>query len=828
MSRPIATPAFSADRVAEPIVSMLQDVRFACRMIAGHRWFSLAVIVTLALGIGINTTVFTLVNAVLFKPVPVPGGERLVTVTHQKLADPSDRTGIAWPDYLAYRDQNRTFEGLEALEYDQAVISEPGNPPERFRIARVSTGLFSLVRTPPVVGRGFHESDGRAGAEAVVLLGHGTWQKRYGAATDIVGRAVRINGRPATIIGVMPEGFKFPVNEELWMPLAPDAAVDARDRRELQLFGLLKPGTNTVAASADLRVISGRLAAEFPETNRELGALVRTFHETYNGDQIRSVFLMMLGAVAFVLLIACANVANMMLSRAIARSREIAVRASLGATRWQLVRQLLVESVLLSVLGGLLGLGLAAFGIHAFDLATQDVGKPYWIDFAMDWRAFGYFAVISVASGLVFGLAPALRASRTDLNTSLKDGKPGGGARGGRLTAALVVLQFTLTVVLLAGAGLMIRSFFAVQALNPFVRAESIFTARLDLPEGKGEAYETPRARQQFMEQLLPALRTLPGVTGVAAVNHFPGLGSGSRDLEFDGRPNPDPKHPPRGSMIVETPGYLPTVGVPVLQGRDFTDADGEEGREVAIVSRTFAARYWPGESALGRRFRWREDKEEPGPWLTVIGVCADIVQNAQDPDAAPLFHLPYRQQPWGWIGLLIRTNSDPAALAAPVRAAVQKLDQDLPLYEVRTLTGALERQRWFLLVFGTLFLVFALTGLLMASVGIYAVIAQATARRTREIGIRMALGATAAGVVRLVLARGLYQLGLGLLVGLAGAVGATHLLAQAGLVLAVSPNDPLVFASITALLVALGLLACWLPARRAARIAPTEALRTE
>jgi putative ABC transport system permease protein len=807
---------------------MLQDFRFACRMIAGHRWFSLAVIVTLALGIGINTTVFTLVNAVLFKPVPLPGGERLVTVTHQKLADPRERPGISWPDYLAYRAETRSFEGLEALEYGQVVISEPGNPPERFRMARVSTGLFSLIRTPPVMGRAFTAADGRAGAEAVVLLGHGTWQKRYGGSADAIGRVVRINGKPATIIGVMPAGFKFPANEELWMPLVPDAALESRDRRELLLFGLLQPGTTAVAATADLRIISGRLAAEWPDTNKEIGALVRTFHETYNGEQIRAVFLMMLGAVGFVLLIACANVANMMLSRAVARSREIAVRASLGATRWQLVRQLLVESVLLSSLGGLLGLGLSAFGVHAFDLATQDVGKPYWIDFAMDWRAFGYFAVISIASGLIFGLVPALRASRTDLNTSLKDGTPGGGGRGGRLTAALVVLQFALTVVLLAGAGLMIRSFFAVQALNPFVRAESIFTARLQLPEGKGEAYETPRTRQQFMEQLLPELRALPGVTGAAAVNHFPGLGSGARELEFDGRPNPDPKNPPRGSMIVETPGYLATIGVPVLQGRDFTTADGEEGQEVVIVSRTFAARHWPGESALGRRFRWVEGKEKPGPWLTVIGVCADVVQNAEDPDAAPLFHVPYRQQPWGWVGLLIRTSSDPAALAAPVRATVQKIDQDLPLYDVRTLTGALERQRWFLMVFGTLFLVFAITGLLMAAVGIYAVIAESTARRTREIGIRMALGATAAGVVRLVLSRGLYQLTGGLLLGLGGAYGATHLLSKSGLVLAVSPDDPFVFTGITIVLIVIGLVACWLPARRAAHIAPTEALRTE
>jgi putative ABC transport system permease protein len=805
---------------------MLQDLRFAFRMIAAHRWFSLAVIVTLALGIGINTTVFTLVNAVLFKPVPIPGGERIVTVANQNVNKPRERSGISWPDYLEYRSQNRTFEGLEAVAAGQGVISEPGNPPERFRMAHVTTGLFSLIRTPPIAGRGFTPADGAAGAEAVVLLGHGVWQNRYGGDPGAVGRAVRINGKPATIIGIMPEGFKFPSNEEFWMALTPDAELEKRTSRRLTLFGLLRPGVPVDEANADLRTISGRLSAEFADTNKDFAALVRTFHDTYNGDQIKTVFLMMLGAVGFVLLIACANVANMMLSRAIGRSREIAVRASLGATRWQLVRQLLVESVLLSTLGGLLGLAFSVLGVHAFDLATRDVGKPYWVLFDMDWRAFGYFAVISVLSGIIFGLVPALRASRVNLNTALKDGAPGG-ARGGKLTAGLVVLQFALTVVLLAGAGLMIRSFFAVQAINPFVQAGSIFTARIQLPEGKGERYETPLARQQFFEKLLPELRTLPGVSEVAAVNHFPGLGSGDRDIEIEGRAVPDPKKLPQASMIVETPGYLATVGVPILQGRDFTDADGTEGQEVVIISRALARQHWPDESPVGRRFRWIVD-EKPGPWMTVIGVCADLVQDTREADPTPIFHVPYRQQAWGWMGLLIRTSSDPAALAGPVRAALQNLDQDLPLFDARSLSVTLERQRWFLVVFGSLFASFAVAGLLMASVGIYAVVAQATARRTREIGIRMALGATAANVVRLVLSRGLVQLALGVVLGLGGAYGAAVMLTKTGIVLQVSAGDPTVFVSITALLVTIGLLACWLPARRAARVNPTEALRTE
>ncbi len=806
---------------------MLQDLRFAFRMIASHRWFSLAVMVTLALGIGINTTVFTLVNAVLFKPVPVPGGDRIVTVAHYNPAQPRQRMNIAWPDYLEYKAQNRSFEGLEAIAFNETIISEAGNPPERFRLARITTGLYTLIPVPPILGRGFTPADGQPGAPKVILLGHGVWKNRYAGDPAVIGRTVRVNNQPATIIGVMPEGFKFPNNEDLWMPLVPDADLEKRSSQWLQLFALLKPGTGIAAASADLSVIASRLAAAHPDTNKDTAALVRTFHETYNGDQIKLVFLMMLGAVGFVLLIACANVANMMLSRAVTRGREIAVRVAMGASRWQIIRQLLVESVLLSSLGGLLGFGLASFGVHAFDLASRDVGKPYWVIFDMDWRAGAYFAALSVLSGIIFGLVPALRASRVDLNTAMKDGTPGGGSHRGRLTGALVVLQFALTVVLLAGAGLMVRSFFAAQSLNAFVRPESLFTARIQLPEGKGERYEQPESRRQFYELLLPELRALPGVTQVAAAASFPGLGASRNGLEIEGRPNSDPKQPPRASMIVQTPNYLAVLGVPLLQGRGFTETDGDPGKEVVVVSRSFAALYWPDTDPLGKRFRFL-DNDKPRAWLTVVGVCADLVQDPNEKNALPLVHVPYRQEPWGWMGLLLRSAGDPSALAGPVRATVQKIDGDLPLFEVRTLSAALAKQRWFLSVFGTMFSVFALTGLLMASVGIYAVVAQHTARRTREIGIRMALGATVGNIARLVLSRGLFQLGAGLVLGLAGAFAATQGMDKIGFLIGTSAHDPVVFASITALLGLIGVIACWLPARKAARINPTEALRRE
>ncbi len=806
---------------------MLQDFRFALRMIATHRWFSAAVIATLALGIGINTTVFTLVNAVLFKPVPIPGGERLVTVNNRRVGRPNDNTGVGVLDYREYKANQTTFESLEAVSGDRGVIAEQGNAPERYTAGKVTAGLFSMLKTPPILGRGFTPENEKPGAETVVLIGYGVWQKRYGGATDVIGRKIRYNGQPATIIGVMPEGFKFPQREDLWMPLVTTEEMEKRSQRFLQVFGIRKRGVSLAEASADLNVIGQRIAETFPDTNKDLRPLVRTFHDTYNGSRIRNVFLTMLGAVGFVLLIACANVANMMLSRAIARAREISIRAAMGATRWQIVRQLLIESVLLSTLGGLFGLGLALVGVHLFDLATQDVGKPYWIQFTMDWRAFVYFALLSVCSGIVFGLVPALRAARVDLNAVLKDGTLSAGShRGGTLTGALVVLQFALTVVLLTGAGMMVRSFFAAQAINPFLQPSSYFVARVQLPDGKGERYAEPLARRQFWEKLLPEISRLPGVTGAAIATQFPGLGANGRPMEIEGKPIDNPERPPRASIVYQSPGYLKLIGLPIQVGRDFNETDGDPGKEAVVVTHEFAARNWPGESPIGKRLRFNPGKT-PGPWITVIGMTADIVQQ-QEEDQPPLAFISTRQEIWAWMGLLVKTSGDPNALAAPVRAALAKLDVDLPLFEAGTLTAALERQRWFLVVFGSLFAVFGIAALLIASVGIYAVVSQSTARRTREIGIRMALGATTGGIARLVLSRGMIQLGIGLVLGLAGAFAATRLLKGVGFLIQTSPNDPLVFACTTLVLIGIGIFACWLPARRASRIDPTDALRTD
>jgi predicted permease len=441
----------------------------------------------------------------------------------------------------------------------------------------------------------------------------------------------------------------------------------------------------------------------------------------------------------------------------------------------------------------------------------------------MDWDAFAYCAAICVLSGILFGLAPALRSSRIDLNSSLKDGaRSAGSVRGGYLSAALVAGQFALTLVLLAGAGIFVRSFFDNLSLNPEVPRRQILSARFHLPDSR---YPDAEARTRFLNRLLPQLRSLPGVTHAAIVNAPPQMGAMWRDIDIEGRPPLDPKHRPSAAFLVQLPGYFAAINLPLQQGRDFNDDDGDKGKESAIVSRDFAEKFWPREQPMGKRFRiYAEGK--PGPWLRIIGVAANIVQEPQEASPRPLAYLPERQQGESWMSLLVRSAGDPASSTTAVRAAVQALDQDLPLTDVRTLAGAIERGRWYIVVFGTLFAVFGLIALVMAAVGIYAVIAQANARRTKEIGVRMALGATSRNILALILRRGMWQLGIGLALGLMAAIPAVKLLANIGL--RISPTDPLVFSAIVTILIAVGGFACWLPARRAAALDPVKAIRYE
>lgn len=803
----------------------MQDLRYAWRMAAKQPWFTAAVVGTLAVGIGLNTTVFTLVNGVLFNPLPFPGGDRLVIVQATQPSLGRGSTGVSLADWQDFKKAAGSFERLEAISGMAVTVSEQGNPPERFSGGRISSGLFAMLETPPVAGRAFRDEDSQAGAANVVLLGYGVWKERYGLDPSVIGRSIRANGEPAVVVGVMPEGFKFPSNEDLWMAAKPDEQAGKRGDRAFRMIGKLQAGASKDSAQADLAIVARRLEEQFPDSHKGYGIGVRTFHEAMNGGPIRLVFLLMMGAVGFVLLMACANVANLLLSRAVGREREMAIRLALGASRGQIVRQLLVESVMLSLAGGVLGLGLTLAGVTAFERAVANVGKPYWVTFPLSATVFAYFAVVSVTVGILFGLAPAWQAARANLNRTLQEGaKSSGGVNTGYFSGGLVALQFALAVVLLSGAFLMVRSFRAAQNEFAGITGERILHARVALPESR---YATPESRRQFFDKLLPRLRALPGVTGVSMASTAPGGGGAGHRFELAGQPIEEAERRPAVSAIDVGTAYFATVGTPMAQGREFDETDGEQGRETVVVSRKFVAQHFATVNPLGQKMRLYGSDKKAGEWMTIVGVVPEVrMKEPGDSEQDTLIYRPYRTGSNGFMALLVRTEGDPARLTAAVRQEVQQVDELLPLFNVDSLADTMARSRWHLRVFGTVFSIFGLIALGMAAVGIYAVMAHTTGQRTREIGIRLALGASGGRVMGDVMRRGLVQLGIGMTLGLGAAWFAGRLMTR--LLFGISPEDPTTYLCVAGVLLLAGLTACWVPARRAARLDPLAALRQD
>ena len=815
-------------------MALWQDVRFAVRLLIKDRWFTLVAATALALGIGVNASVFTFINAILIRGLPFDDPDRIIALGG--LDARGLPIGISKLDFIDIRDNARSFSGLAMFMGSTINVSDEGRPPEMFQGAYNSANLFQLIGQRPIIGRDFRAEDDRPGAEPVVILGNGIWKNRYGSDPTVVGRTVKVNSLVATVIGVMAPDMRFPFNGELWIPasqLPPELRDSKRNARSFQGMGRLAPGVTLEQARGEVQTISAKLAQDYPDTNKGVRPSLMTFNERVTGPQIKLIFLSLMGAVVFVLLIACANVANLLLARSAQRTREIAVRVSLGAGRWRIVRQLLVESVLLSTVSGIAGLGLAVIGVRMFDAATADVGKPYWMKFTLDPIVFVFLAVVSVATGVLFGLAPALNVTKTDINEVMKEGggrSGSGGMRARRWTGALIVAEVILTLVLLAGAGFMMRSFLALYRTDFGIDSSHLLTMRLNLPLTK---YPRREPRGELYRRLEERLRGVPGVQASALTTNAPLQGSLERQLLVDGRPETPGVSAPVVSLLGISSGYFEALGLAAIRGRAFNDVDGTEGHEAAIVNQRLVAMHFAGEDPIGRRIRLVDgnpravDPSMANLTAVIVGVVPTVRQrNFQEPDPDPVVYVPYRVDPQRFMTLLVRTRSDPASITPLVREEMRLLEPDLPLFGIQTLDKLLAQIRWPMRVFGSMFAIFALIALVLSAVGLYAVTAYSVSQRTAEIGVRMALGAQAPQVLWLVLRRALVQLAIAVPIGVAGAFGVGRLLQV--LLVQTSSRDPVTIGAIATLMILVSVNACFWPARRATRLDPVRALRYE
>jgi predicted permease len=810
---------------------MLRDLTYAYRCIVKDRWYSAVAVIALSLGIGLNATVFTLVNAVLIRGLPYKDAGRLYLLDSERRNGDHDATSFA--DLDDWRGQATSFAALAAWNDSRVNVSDDRSPPQSASRAALTANAFALLDVAPILGRDFTPADQRSGAEPVVIIGRKMWKSRYAEDPAILGKTLRVDGKPATIIGVMADGMAFPTNTELWTPLVPAAGQQARSERFLQAFGRLGPGMSRARAQTEMNGIAARLASAFPDTNKDFTSIrLQTFNQRFNGDRIRVVFLSMMGAVGFVLVIACANVANLQLTRSVRRTREVAVRIALGATRWRVVRQLLVESVLLGALGGVLGLALAAIGVRLFDAAVADIGKPYWIKFTMDYTVFAFLAAVCVLTGVLFGLAPALQVTRTNVNEVLKEGGRGnaGSRRARGLTTTMVVVELALTLVLLVGAGLMVRSFMNLYTLDLGMDTKNLVMMRMVLPVPK---YATPELRQAFYERLMQRITAMPGVESAALTTSVPPFGAWFRGIDVEGRaPRKPDERAPEAAVVTITPGFFATAGVQLHRGRAFTASDGMPGSETAIVNESFAAKLLPGENPIGRRLRLTPDPPragQPAPappvWRTVVGVSPDIRHgNPQSDEVSPVLYVPHRQESPANTAMLIRSHLEPGSVMNGARREIAVVDPDQPVFTAQTMEQLLTQMSWPYRVFGSLFAIFAVIALVMSAVGLYAVMAYSVTQRTPEIGVRMALGAGARQVSWLILRRGLAQTLAGLTLGLGGAFALSRVMGA--LLVQVTPTDPLTFVSITVILAVVAVSACVIPARRASAVDPLVALR--
>jgi len=806
-------------------MSLASDLRHGARLLVKQPGLTAIAVLALTLGIGLTTVMFSIIQGAFLRGLPFEESDRIVAVTRADTANPnSDRNNVTPHDFADWRGAQQSLEPFGAYYEGTINVSASEGRPERYDGAFVTVGAMAVPRVQPILGRLFVDGEDQPGAPWVVILGYQVWRDRFRSDPDVVGRPLHVNGRPATVVGVMPDGFKYPSSTLIWVPLQQDVLRLARgEGTGLTPVGRLRPGVTIDEAQAEFVGLAKRQEELYPDTNKNATARVWPFIDRFFGPEVASILYTMLGAVFGVMLIACANVANLLLARTAVRAKEIAVRTALGASRRRVVGQLLAESFLLALVGTALGLAFAYAGIDLFNRSIVNTDPPFWIDIRLDPTVLLFTAGLTLVATVAAGLFPALQASRADVNEILKDESRGSsGLRIGRLSRILVVAEIAVSCGLLVASGLAIKSIVNLKTTDYGFATDTVFTARLGLFEAD---YPDAAARARFFEELQRRLRTIPGGEAVTITSNLPSSGAGGGRLEVEGRTYTDDQERPVTRQVNAAPGFFDTFGRRLLGGRDFTDADGHDAPRVAIVNESFAAKYFQGEDAVGRRIRIRRPDGE-APWLTIVGVAPDMYIGGLENREPDGFYTPLAQEPPQFASIAVRAAGAPMALTSAVRDEVAAVDADLPLYWVRTMRQTIDENNWQYQVFGSLFMAFGFAAMFLATVGLYGVMSFAVGRRTQEIGLRMALGASGRSVLRLVLRQGLWQIGIGLGIGVLLAGGLARLVIV--IMLGVEPWDPQVFAIVVVALSAAALLACLVPARRAMRVDPMVALRYE
>jgi putative ABC transport system permease protein len=811
--------------------TLIQDLRYGIRTLVKQPGFTVIAILALALGIGANTAIFSIVNAVLLRPLPFANADSILRVFNT--AEKEDRFSVAYPDFIDWRERQQSFELLAGYSTRDFTLTGTGDP-VRLRGAMVTGDLFPILGVQPKLGRFFRSEEDRPGVR-VAILSHQLWQEHFAADPQICDKTIQLHGQSYSVAGVMPKGFAFPVQNDpvidFWTTTAslqegPAPLTAQRGNHALDVIGRLKAGVTLEQAQADMNGINNALASQYPETNAPFGVRVVAMHRDLVRD-IRPALLILFGAVGCVLLIACANVANLLLARATTRHKEIAIRTALGASRLRVIRQLMTESLLLSLCGGGLGLLLALWGTELL-VALVPKGLPRAEEIAMDGTVLGFTTLIAFATGIIFGLAPALQSSRTELTQTLKEGGRGSGDGGqrNRLRSVLVVSEVAIALMLLVGAGLLINSFVRLQNVHPGFDTHNVLSFRIGLPDSR---YPQPQQKIDFYNQLASRIEALPGVKNVGYVNALPLSGQGGGlGFSIDGEPaNPAQPFPYDADFRNISPGYFKAMGVELLQGRDFDERDDLQSNPVVIINETLARRYFPNQNPLGKRINPSFAVDQRGVLMReIIGVVSSFKHSSLSAEIQPELYIAYKQNPRPTAMLVARTTNDPTNLIAAVRGEVQSLDNTLAIYSVRTLeqylTASVAQPRFNTLLLG----IFAAVALILTSVGLYGVMSYTVTQRTHELGIRMALGAKPWDVLKLILQQGMGLTFIGIVLGLAGAFALTRV--AESLLYGVSATDPLTFLLVSMFLLGVALAACLVPALRASRTDPMVALRYE